>query len=852
MPKSNLVSDATHATWLETHSMLLEWSAEVYEIVDGLCQRNSRFQFIRESITAFRSEEGSLLASLRDPIHNVNENHASQSNRTPESSKGLLGFAIMTLTEIVDEAIYELLDAFRIHLPVERVPQKLIPYKHIELLRSLYEQSKNEPLKPAGNAATENPQNIGQGRYHASLYPDNLISLSKETSSTKIRVLHLAPGSGESCIEGNLEVRDLEFGQIDEALSYVWGTSRDSKLIRINGQPFAITQSLHTILVSLRDQHVKRTIWIDAICINQSDSDEKAHQVQHMGEIYSTAKKTTIWLSDRTPESSYTSHTTSVLSRRTNNISDVLAPLPKEFHGFVADQYDLVSILAKLPELDPSKKVGKQHLALFTNLAQCMNAIMACEWWERVWTIQEATLPPQHPQFIYHGHVFSYEDFKNAEEYIKNFISRIQEESPEKIIRRECVTVDESNIFARNTLLQQVYWQTYNSGPLLGELRPAELSPMRYLERYQIHWLLCKSAAYKATDPRDKYFALQGLLPRSKGALVYVDYSKSKEAIFKRATARCYNASIRLDMTSTFNLLVEKSQEATDQMASSYAGADYTQCGPSWVHDFTYSDVVQGGANRGEPVTFLGHLYKPTHAQPRYPSSMKNVVTCFATPTTLFCSGVSFSAVRTTGYVPNFDGKDITEQYFAFIKQVVVQQNKVDMPRLNSNEASEQEKKMPLLVELCFSYFQRTTTNDSEQRKADIKAALHSLNPDEVLILEGLIPQIKENLEFFGLEDISIKGLFSSKEKRKFLEAVSGMQYFTAEHTLIGIATAPVMEGDILAVLDPCPTYFVFREVKSDDGVVRHRMIARAVVNKERDRMKDVLSNTKGRTFEII
>ncbi|OTB14402.1 hypothetical protein K445DRAFT_47438, partial [Daldinia sp. EC12] len=97
-------------------------------------------------------------------------------------------------------------------------------------------------------------------------------------------------------LECSLEIRDLCSGGVDEALSYVWGKSKVSKYINVDGCPFPVTENLFNILTSLRNQHTARPIWIDAICINQADSGEKVHQVRLMRDIYSKAKKVTIWL----------------------------------------------------------------------------------------------------------------------------------------------------------------------------------------------------------------------------------------------------------------------------------------------------------------------------------------------------------------------------------------------------------------------------------------------------------------------------------------------------------------------------------------------------------------------------
>jgi hypothetical protein len=48
-------------------------------------------------------------------------------------------------------------------------------------------------------------------------------------------------------------------------------------------------------------------VWIEAICINQADDQEKSHQVAMMGDVYENASNVLIWLGDEdsTTESGY-------------------------------------------------------------------------------------------------------------------------------------------------------------------------------------------------------------------------------------------------------------------------------------------------------------------------------------------------------------------------------------------------------------------------------------------------------------------------------------------------------------------------------------------------------------------
>lgn len=110
----------------------------------------------------------------------------------------------------------------------------------------------------------------------------------------EIRILDLLPGSGPiSCRLRNVKLSDSpQF----EALSYFWGTSAKKKTVSVNGHPFNIGNNLHLALRYLRGTHGHRTLWIDAICINQDDYDEQNIQVPLMLKIYEQSWSVTIWL----------------------------------------------------------------------------------------------------------------------------------------------------------------------------------------------------------------------------------------------------------------------------------------------------------------------------------------------------------------------------------------------------------------------------------------------------------------------------------------------------------------------------------------------------------------------------
>jgi hypothetical protein len=93
-----------------------------------------------------------------------------------------------------------------------------------------------------------------------------------------------------------------------EALSYVWGSENYPQSIIIvedqkDDQEFAVTRNLHMALLHLQDCDIPRIIWVDAVCIDQSNKTEKALQIPLMAEIYAKASRVIVWLGEAQDDS---------------------------------------------------------------------------------------------------------------------------------------------------------------------------------------------------------------------------------------------------------------------------------------------------------------------------------------------------------------------------------------------------------------------------------------------------------------------------------------------------------------------------------------------------------------------
>lgn len=130
--------------------------------------------------------------------------------------------------------------------------------------------------------------------------------LSRESGT--IRLLRLLPNKNNAA---KLRCELVEYTLHDsgkatypyEALSYVWGSSHETRPILIDNEYLHVTLNLHAVLLRLRDRDIPRTFWVDAICINQVDDQEKEYQILSMAKIYAKASRVVVWLGESADDS---------------------------------------------------------------------------------------------------------------------------------------------------------------------------------------------------------------------------------------------------------------------------------------------------------------------------------------------------------------------------------------------------------------------------------------------------------------------------------------------------------------------------------------------------------------------
>ena len=113
----------------------------------------------------------------------------------------------------------------------------------------------------------------------------------------EIRLLELDPAKPGRPIRCRLFHASLLDNPQYDALSYMWGPSRPQYDIFVNeAVRFPVGRNLRKALDNLRYPDSPRVVWTDAICINQSDDNEKGFQVRLMRCIYTQAQTVCAWI----------------------------------------------------------------------------------------------------------------------------------------------------------------------------------------------------------------------------------------------------------------------------------------------------------------------------------------------------------------------------------------------------------------------------------------------------------------------------------------------------------------------------------------------------------------------------
>lgn len=180
------------------------------------------------------------------------------------------------------------------------------------------------------------------------------------------------------------EDEDADPNPTFEALSYTWGSPDDpTSEMAVNSSEsephhpctgtITIRRNLDTALRHFRYPDRTRTMWIDAVCINQGDEDEKSKQIRRMGDLYKAAHRVVVWLGAASEDSALACSALAYLGAQ--------MVVTKDNRGL------------RHPEAVEKDWCFARHELPYEELTwQAIHSLLARPWFERLWIWQEIVL----------------------------------------------------------------------------------------------------------------------------------------------------------------------------------------------------------------------------------------------------------------------------------------------------------------------------------------------------------------------------------------------------------------------------------------------------------------------------
>lgn len=342
------------------------------------------------------------------------------------------------------------------------------------------------------------------------LYRDQPYVYKPIKQRSEMRLLKIQPGEADAPIRGELVIVSTNSHQDYDAVSYTWADQSGDATRRfrafIESGYVSITRSCQEVLQRIRSRSYPKCIWIDSLCVDQDNLEERGHQVQLMPHIYTRANKTYV----------YVGPTTSI----DESMLEALATGRLE-HDWSADEEPFCFIL---------------------------NNFLRRPYFFRVWMIQEIALSPN-PAILCGEKEFPWSVLQ-SDTALKSLPHHLTIGSEERLV---------------SPLL------------LLGKRRLRYSTELPDLLRLGRH---CQS-----TDPRDRVFALLGLVVDAEAESLVADYGRSTPEIFTWIARYLANTGTAADLLGNVNICEDSA--GSDRLNQLQL--------PSWVPDWTNAGTTYLG-----------------------------------------------------------------------------------------------------------------------------------------------------------------------------------------------------------------------------------------------------------------
>jgi hypothetical protein len=357
------------------------------------------------------------------------------------------------------------------------------------------------------------------------------------------RIAILSPGSLDDILHMTLEVRSLEDSDLDyEAISYCWSQGIGDAIedtwdfeVQCDEVAINVPQNLGRALRRLRYRDTQRRLWMDSVCIDQRNVEEKNCQVARMGQIFATATRVVVWLGEQDENTGSAYGTIRLLAKA----GSVLAKQDEATirHGLLTKQ---------VCEVAGFWQVTRKEIQVMADLLKRV-------WFGRAWVYQES------------------------------------------VLARETVVKTGSFEISGGTIVSMVECRTQYGMSYIGSnpdnfsaldrayamFLPLKKRPEFGSDFWQdLFSVLRARRGAKTSDPRDVVYSLLGVAAGGKSSLITPDYNRSWQKLYIWVARRIIEETHFLDILGELTAVPGSSTGASNNL-------------PSWVPDWRVS--LEGG-----------------------------------------------------------------------------------------------------------------------------------------------------------------------------------------------------------------------------------------------------------------
>lgn len=319
-------------------------------------------------------------------------------------------------------------------------------------------------------------------------YPSRPLYPNSNNSTNMFRILRLSKGQGNQPLHGFLIPASLDSQPTYHAVSYTWtdgdepSKSADRQLHRLRPifighkwKRFWISKNCEAMLQRFRKPSDHIALWVDAICINQDDPDERVHQVATMREIYTKATNVLVYLGSGSRDTGWA-----------------------------------------LWALNPANTDLLQHVFASRDeyLSTLRKGLLELHYFSRVWIVQEVALARQ--VIFHYGHGST------------ETIDKVTLQRNTSLLKQAATLVSKFSTQALPLWIQNLTAEDGNSR--------REVTSSEFIYTTLGEWIF-RGMGSGASDDRDKIFAFLGMIPTAAAQGLVADYRLTVQQVYTGVAA---------------------------------------------------------------------------------------------------------------------------------------------------------------------------------------------------------------------------------------------------------------------------------------------------------------------------